>query len=195
MFGMGLKYLSFSLLFLIIGNSVFSQKYLSSEKPDITSEWKGNTFTSSTSFFENIENVPQFSVISKLLKNESLRKSLEDPEMVTIFVFSDDVFSNFSKEKTDSIIGDTKLMKTIVKNMTVPGRVDENSLRTEVKKQNGMVYLTTLSGQKLGVKEVNGRLVLQDLNGNTATITASNFTHKNGFFHIVNGLIYPLEKR
>jgi|SRR5690554_2501674 len=191
---MYLKSLSCLFLFLIIGNSVFSQKYLSVETSDISSEWKGNTFTSSKTFFENIENAPQFSVLSKTLKSESLRKSIETPEMVTIFAFSDEAFSNFSKEKTDSIVGNTNLMNAIVKNMVVPGRVDEHSLRTEVKKQNGLIYLTTLSHQKLGVKEVNGRLVLVDSEGNTATITETNFTHKNGFFHIVNGLIYPPEE-
>lgn len=181
-------------LFLIFGNSVFSQKYLAVETSDVSTEWKGNTFNSSKTFYDNIENAPQFGVLSKILKSESLRKSIEDQEMVTIFAYSNEAFSDFSKETTDSIVGNSKLMNAIVKNMVVPGRVDENSLRTEVKKQNGLIYLTTLSHQKLGVKEVNGRLVLVDSEGNTATITDTNFTHKNGFFHIVNGLIYPEEK-
>ncbi|MGB3343278.1 MAG: fasciclin domain-containing protein [Aequorivita sp.] len=191
---MYLKSLSCLFLFLIFGNSVFSQKYLAVETSDVSSEWKGNTFNSSKTFYDNIENAPQFGVLSKILKSESLRKSIEDQEMVTIFAFSNEAFSDFSKETTDSIVGNSKLMNAIVKNMVVPGRVDENSLRTEVKKQNGLIYLTTLSHQKLGVKEVNGRLILVDSEGNTATITDTNFTHKNGFFHIVNGLIYPQEK-
>lgn len=191
---MYLKSLSCLFLFLIFGNSVFSQKYLAVETSDVSTEWKGNTFNSSKTFYDNIENAPQFGVLSKILKSESLRKSIEDQEMVTIFAFSNEAFSDFSKETTDSIVGNSKLMNAIVKNMVVPGRVDENSLRTEVKKQNGLIYLTTLSHQKLGVKEVNGRLVLVDSEGNTATITDTNFTHKNGFFHIVNGLIYPEEK-
>ena len=191
---MYVKSFSCLFLFLIIGNSLFSQKYVSVETSDISTEWKGNTFTSSKTFLENIENAPQFSILSKTLKNESLKKSIEDPEMVTIFAFSDESFLNFSKEKTDSIVGNTKLMNTVVQNMVVPGRVDEHSLRTEVKKQNGLVYLTTLSQQKLGVKEVNGRLVLVDPEGNTATITDTDFVHQNGFFHIVNGMIYPPKK-
>lgn len=188
---MNLKHLSFLLLFLIFGNTVFSQKYLSTEIVDISSEWRGNTFNSSKSFYENIENASQFSVLSKILNNKSLRETLENKEMVTIFAFSDDAFSQFSKEQRDSIVGRTKFVNAVVKNMVVLGRVDEHSLKTEVKKHHGLMYLNTLSGEKLGIKEVNGNLLLVDSEGNTATITATNFTHKNGFFHIVNGLIYP----
>lgn len=192
---MNLKSLSFLFLFLLIGNTVFSQKYLSAETVDVSSEWKGNTFSSSKSFFENIEDAPQFSILAKILKDNSLRETLENKEMVTIFAFSDDAFSQFSKEQKDSILGNRMLVNAIVKDMVVLGRVDENSLRTEVKKHQNLLYLNTLSGEKLGVREEGGNLILVDSNGNTATITATNFVHKNGFFHIVNGLIYPPEKK
>ena len=192
---MNLKPLSFLFLFLLIGNTVFSQKYLSAKTVDVSSEWKGNTFNSSKSFYENIEDVPQFSVLTKILNNKSLRETLESKEMITIFAFSDDAFSQFTEEQRDSIVGKTTLVNAIVKNMVVLGRVDENSLRTEVKKHQGIMYLNTLSGEKLGVKEEDGSLIIVDSNGNTATVTATNFVHKNGFFHIVNGLVYPPEKK
>jgi hypothetical protein len=41
---------------------------------------------------------------------------------------------------------------------------------------------------------LNGQVVLFDSEKNIATITASNFYHKNGFFHIIDELVYPSEK-
>jgi hypothetical protein len=62
---------------------------------------------------------------------------------------------------------------------------------TAIEKNGGKAYFTTLSGETIGVKMLDGRVVLFDSEKNIATITASNFYHKNGFFHIINGLLYP----
>ena len=75
--------------------------------------------------------------------------------------------------------------------LAVPGRLDSNSLKTAVQKNSGKAYLTTVQGQLLEIKEEAGQLVLVDGHGNSATIIAPDFYHKNGFFHVIDGLIFP----
>ncbi len=183
---------TFLLLFIVfLGTTVSAQKYISAGKAEVSKEWEGNNFISTKTFAENIAEAPQFTVWTKLLKNEPLRESLENKEMVTIFAMTDTAFMELPKKSRDSILGNTKLMNSMVKYLTIPGRVDSNSLKEEVKKNGGKTSMKTLEGQTLGIKESNGELQLFDSENRTATIIASDFYHKNGFFHIVSGLIFP----
>jgi uncharacterized surface protein with fasciclin (FAS1) repeats len=88
-------------------------------------------------------------------------------------------------------LGNSKIINSVVKYLAVPGRVDSNTLKSEIAKKGGIIYLKTLEGESLGVRETNGELQLVDSENRTATIIAQDFYHKNGFFHIIDGLIFP----
>jgi uncharacterized surface protein with fasciclin (FAS1) repeats len=183
------------LLFIFcLAQTVSAQKYLSVEKAEITKEWEGNDFNSSKTLMENIADASQFTIFTKLLKDERLRENLEKNEMVTIFIFTDESFLELPKKSRDSILGNPLITQKLVKHLSVPGRMDQHSLKMAVLKNGGKAYLSTLSGESLGVREVNGELQLVDSDNRIATFVASDFYHKNGFFHIVNGLIFPETK-
>lgn len=173
------------------GANVSAQKYISTKNAEVSKVLGESSFTSSKTFYENIEEAPDFTILSKVLKSDPLRKKLEGQEMVTIFALADEAFLNLSKKTRDSILGNTKLVGSIIKYLAVPGRLDSNSLKNAVEKNGGTAYLTTVEGQRLTIKQEDGQLVLVDTHNNTAKIIAPDFYHKNGFFHIVNGMIYP----
>ncbi|MGO3182198.1 MAG: fasciclin domain-containing protein [Aequorivita sp.] len=183
---------AFFIIFIsFLGTQVSAQKYLSADKVEASKEWKGNDFTASKTFLENIIEAPQFTILTSILKDDALRNTLEKEEMVTIFAMTDSAFLELPKESRDSILGNKKLTSSMVKYLSVPGRVDSYSLKSALKKNNGIVYLATLEGEKLQVKEVNGQLQLEDSENHIAKIIASDFYHKNGFFHVVEGLVFP----
>ena len=174
-----------------LGFQASAQKYLSAETKEIATEWNGNMFTSTKTFVKNIEEAPQFTTLTAFLKNDALRKALEKEEMVTIFAMTDTAFLELPEKDRDSILGNTNITNSMVKYLSVPGRVDSYSLTSALKKKNGTIFLATLEGEKLGVEEINGQLQLIDSEKRTARIIASDFYHKNGFFHIIEGLIFP----
>lgn len=183
---------AFLLIFIcFLSIQVSSQKYLSADKVEVIKEWKGNKFTSTKTILENIEQAPQFTILTSILKGDVLREALAKEEMVTIFAMTDAAFLELPKKSRDSILGNTNLTKSMVKYLSVPGRVDSYSLKTALKKNNGTVFLATLEGEKLQVKEIEGQLQLIDSEKRNAKIIASDFYHKNGFFHIVEGLVFP----
>jgi len=53
----------------------------------------------------------------------------------------------------------------------VPGRIDSNSIKKAIKKNKGIAYFATLEGQKLGLKEENGQIVLFDSENNIGVIS------------------------
>src|SRR5690606_24361043 len=104
-------------------------------------------------FFENIEEAPDFTILAKILKNDPLRQKLDGQEMVTIFAMADEAFLNLNKKSRDSILGNKRLVSSIVKYLAIPGRLDSNSLKIAVEKNGGTAYLTTVEGQRLAIKE------------------------------------------
>ena len=183
------------LLFILgLSNYINAQKYLSLEKAEVSKEWQGNVFTSSKTLSENIAAATQFTILTDLLKDSKLQGSLDKNEMVTVFVFTDASFSKLAKKSKDSILGNPLITQKLVKYLSVPGRVDQHSLKMAVTKNGGKAYLATLSGEKLGVKEVDGVFKLVDSANRTATIIASDFYYKKGFFHIIDGLVFPEPK-
>ncbi|OAD92783.1 hypothetical protein A7A78_02420 [Aequorivita soesokkakensis] len=183
---------TFLILFIVcFGTAVSAQKYISTKNAEVSKTLGQSSFTSSKTFFENIEEAPDFTILAKIFKNDPIRQKLEGQEMVTIFALADESFLNLPKKTRDSILGNTRLVSSIVKYLAVPGRLDSNALKTAVEKNGGKAYLTTVEGQKLGIKVEAGQLVLVDEKNNTARIIAEDFYHKNGFFHIVDGIIFP----
>lgn len=188
---MMLKNISLLLFIVVCGNLVSAQKYLSKEMPVTSEEWNENTFTSTKSFTENISEAPEFTILSSILKDNDLSKAIENNEMVTIFAFTDAAFSEYSKKEKNALLANKKLMNSVVRYLIVPGRIDKHGLETEAKKHKDQFYLATLLGQKLKVIEEGGQLYLVDMEGRRAAITATDFTHKNGFFHIIDGVVFP----
>ncbi|SRX55659.1 fasciclin domain-containing protein [Aequorivita sp. CIP111184] len=188
---MELKNIILILFMVCFGTVVSAQKYISTKNTEVSKVLGESTFTSSKTFYENIKEAPDFTILAKILKNDRLRKTLEGQEMVTIFALADESFMNLSKKTRDSVLGNNKLVSSIVNYLAIPGRLDSNSLKTAVEKNGGKAYLTTVEGQKLAIREEAGQLVLVDEHNNTARIIAPDFYHKNGFFHIVDGVIFP----
>jgi len=188
------KKISLLLFIAVCSNFVSAQKYLSKEVPEISKNWNDNTFTSTKTFQENIAEAPEFSKLAKILKNENLSKRIESEEMVTIFALNDEAFSKLNKKERDSVTGNKLLLSSIINYLIVPGRIDQHGLITEAKNHGGKFYLSTLNGENLGVIEKEGKIYLEDSKGRLAAIIATDFYHKNGFFHIIDSFVFPAAK-
>ena len=179
------------LLLLCFSATVSAQKYLSKNNAEVSRTLGESTFTSNKTFYENIEEAPDFTVLAKVLKNGSARQQLEKLEVVTIFAVADESFLNLPKKSRDSILDSPRILNSMLTFLAVPGRVDSHSLKNEIAKSGATVNLKTIKGENLGVRNLNGTLQLVDSENRTANIIASDFYHKNGFFHIIDGLVFP----
>jgi uncharacterized surface protein with fasciclin (FAS1) repeats len=184
----------FVLVFCVVFATVNAQKYKVNSNTEVKTSWNGNTFSSTASFAENISKVTDFSFLNSVFKDKELENKLAYIEMVTIFAPLDVAFTSLSQEKRDALILNTSKMGETMKFLSVPGRLDFNSIKNAIEVNSGTAYFFTVSGTKLGAKMVDGKVVLFDSENNTATITATDFYHKNGLFHMVNGLVYSFSE-
>mgnify|MGYP000710380738 FL=1 len=181
------------LFFILLINTIgFAQKYTKTDTSELSKNWNKTTFYASKSFTENITEIPSFSILKKNLELGASTKEIEDQEMVTIFAMTNNAYEKL-KGVNDSIFDIVPITNriAIIKYHVIPGRVDKRSIKKAIQYKGGIAYFMTLQGVKLGIKEENSQLFLVDSFGNTSVISATDFYHKNGFFHIVEGYVLP----
>ena len=181
------------LFFILLINTIgFAQKYTKTDTSELSKNWNETTFYASKTFTENITEIPSFSTLKKDLELGSSTKEIEDQEMVTIFAMTNNAYEKL-QGLNDSIFDIVPITNriAIIKYHVIPGRVDKRSIKKAIQYKGGIAYFMTLQGVKLGIKEENSQLFLVDSFGNTSVISATDFYHKNGFFHIVEGYVLP----
>lgn len=181
------------LFFILLINTIgFAQKYTKTDTSELSKNWNETTFYASKTFTENITEIPSFSTLKKNLELGSSTKEIEDQEMVTIFAMTNNAYEKL-QGVNDSVFDIVPITNriAIIKYHVIPGRVDKRSIKKAIQYKGGIAYFMTLQGVKLGIKEENSQLFLVDSFGNTSVISATDFYHKNGFFHIVEGYVLP----
>ena len=184
------------LLSLIVFSGIYcnAQKYTNTEQNVVEKKWGEYTFSSKQTFFKNIELVSDMSNISDMLKDEVFRDLLESKEMITIFAPLDRSLLSFPENKRDSILNynNGSVLRNMLKYHIIPGRIDSHSIAKAIEINDGGIYYATLTGDKLGIKSMNGNIVLFDSMNNTAIIKETDFYHSNGLFHLVEGMVFPI---
>lgn len=175
---------------ILVGNVLHAQKYLSTENEKIVKEYRGVSFSSEVTLFENLNESGMFSKFAELLEAHGTA-TFSDGFMGTVFVIPDSTFERVAEENETLDLNDPVRMKELLHFMIVPGRVDNYSIRKAIDKSGGVAYFKTVSGEKLRIKLLGDKMVIIDSNGNTAEIIATNFYHSNGFFHIADGIVFP----
>lgn len=170
---------------------VSAQKYLSKEMDEVSKEWNGQTFSSNNTLSENLADVSQFSIMAEILKDPTIWKAIEKEEMVTVFLITDAAFYKLDKKEREALLKNKTMLKSMMNYLIVPGRIDQNGMEVSSQKHNGIAYLATLSGERLGVLQEDGTVYLVDSKGRKAALQSSNFYHKNGLFHIIDDLVFP----
>jgi uncharacterized surface protein with fasciclin (FAS1) repeats len=73
----------------------------------------------------------------------------------------------------------------------VKGNLDAAAVMAAIKKGNGKVVLTTVSGGKLTASLDMGKVKLTDESGNSAYVTAVDLKGSNGVVHVIDGVLLP----
>ncbi len=168
-----------------------AQKYVSKSNSEVTTSWNGTTFSSNKTISENISGLSSFSFLNSIFEDSDLLTVLESQEMVTLFLPSDAAFNKMTKEDLQAFLANAPKVNETVKFLAVPGRLDLATIKNSIRVNNGTAYFTTIRRKKLGAKLVEGDVVLFDAENNIATLSATDFYHKNGLFHIIDGIISP----
>lgn len=73
----------------------------------------------------------------------------------------------------------------------VAGNIDAAAVVEAIKKGKGKAVLTTVSGGKLTATIKEGKVILTDENGGTATVVATDLKAENGIVHVIDAVVLP----
>lgn len=83
------------------------------------------------------------------------------------------------------------MLANILTYHVVAGNLDSKAVVAAIKKGNGKVELTTVSGGKLWAMMDGKNVVLKDEKGGKATVTAVDLKGSNGVIHVIDSVVLP----
>jgi uncharacterized surface protein with fasciclin (FAS1) repeats len=142
---------------------------------------------------ENAVNSPIHKTLVAAVKAAGLVDTLNSAGPFTVFAPTDDAFAKLPAGTVDTLLKPEN-KATLVKILTyhvVPGRISSKQLMKMIKKGGGKATLKTVQGEDLTATMSDGKIMLTDAKGGTATITTADVFQSNGVIHVIDAVLMP----
>jgi len=127
------------------------------------------------------------------VKAAGLVETLQGAGPFTVFAPTNEAFAKLPKGTVESLLKPEN-KATLTKILTyhvVAGNLDATAVLAAIKAGNGKVTVKTVSGGSLTASLKNGKVILTDEKGGTATVTATDLKAGNGVIHVIDGVVMP----
>ena len=140
----------------------------------------------SRNIIQNAVNSKDHTTLVAAVKAAGLVDTLEGKGPFTVFAPTNAAFGKLPDGTVDNLVKPEN-KATLTKILTyhvVPGKLEASDLSDGKK-------LKTVEGEELMVKKANGKVMIVDAKGDTATVTISNVNQSNGVIHVVDTVLMP----
>ncbi|MHC1774958.1 MAG: fasciclin domain-containing protein [Lentimicrobium sp.] len=127
------------------------------------------------------------------VKAADLVTTLKSAGPFTVFAPTNAAFDKLPAGTVESLLkpeNKAQLAKILTYHV-VSGNLDAAAVMSAIKKGNGKVELTTVSGGKLTASIDMGKVKLTDETGKSAYVTATDLKGSNGVIHVIDGVALP----
>jgi len=127
------------------------------------------------------------------VKAADLVTTLKGKGPFTVFAPTNAAFDKLPKGTVESLLkpeNKAQLSKILTYHV-VSGNLDAAGVVEAIKKGNGTVVLTTVSGGKLTVTLEGEKVKLTDESGNSAYVIVADLKGSNGVVHVIDGVVLP----
>lgn len=127
------------------------------------------------------------------VKAADLVTTLKSAGPFTVFAPTNDAFAKLPEGTVENLLKPENKAKlaNILTYHVVSGNLDAAAVLDAIKKGDGKVVLTTVSGGKLSASLDMGKVKLTDESGNSAYVTAADLKGTNGVIHVIDGVVLP----
>ncbi len=135
-----------------------------------------------------------FSTLVAAVTAADLGETLSGPGPFTVFAPTNDAFAKLPAGTVEKLTTeDTETLKAILTYHVVAGSVDAATLTAAIADAGNAGYtITTVGGETLTAKIVDGEVVLTDAAGNTSKVTATDVAASNGLIHVIDTVLMPM---
>ena len=134
-----------------------------------------------------------FSTLVTALKAADLVDALSGEGPFTVFAPNNDAFAKIDSETLANLLKpeNVKALTNILTYHVVSGKLMANDVANALKSGNGKVKLTALNGQTVTAISKDGKIFLEDSQGNMSEIIATDVTGSNGVIHVISSVVMP----
>jgi uncharacterized surface protein with fasciclin (FAS1) repeats len=127
------------------------------------------------------------------VKAADLVATLQSAGPFTVFAPTNDAFAKLPNGTVDNLLKpeNKATLSKILTYHVVSGKLDAAAVLKAIKDGKGKVTLTTVSGGKLTASLREGKVILTDEKGGTATVTATDLNAGNGVVHVIDAVVMP----
>jgi uncharacterized surface protein with fasciclin (FAS1) repeats len=127
------------------------------------------------------------------VKAADLVATLKSDGPFTVFAPVNDAFAKLPAGTVDFLLKaeNKAALAKILTYHVVAGNLDAKAVLAAIKKGNGSVSLTTVSGGTLKASLDNGKVKLTDENGGAAYVTVTDLKGSNGVIHVIDTVVLP----
>ena len=134
-----------------------------------------------------------FSTLVTALKAADLVGALSGEGPFTVFAPNNDAFAKIDSETLGNLLKpeNVKALSNILTYHVVSGKLMASDVASALKSGNGMVKLTALNGQTVTARTKEGKIFLEDSQGNMSEIIATDVAGSNGVIHVIDSVVMP----
>lgn len=142
---------------------------------------------------QNAVNSKDHTTLVAAVKAAGLVNVLEGPGPFTVFAPTNEAFDKLPAGTVSNLLKPENKQKLtqILTYHVVPGRISTKDLKKMIKKGGGKAELKTVEGGMLTVTMSDGKFMITDEKGGTATITIPNVYQSNGVIQVINAVLLP----
>lgn len=128
------------------------------------------------------------------VKAAGLISTLASGGPYTVFAPTDAAFAKLPAGTLDTLLqpANREMLRSILTYHVVPGSVTAEQLIAMIQANGGSAALTTVQGGMLTARLVDGKVVLTDAKGGTATVIAADLKQSNGIIHVTDAVSLPM---
>ncbi|WP_310993649.1 fasciclin domain-containing protein [Aequorivita marina] len=127
------------------------------------------------------------------LQAADLTKTLKIEGEYTVFAPTNIAFEKLPKSNLDNLMKpeNKKQLQNLLKYHVLQGNMNVSEVLVKIKDAGGKLDVTTLNGEILTLTEKNGKVIVKDGLGNSATVTKANMGASNGVIHTIDKVLMP----
>lgn len=136
----------------------------------------------------------QFATLVAAVKAAGLVETLQGEGPFTVFAPVDDAFAALPEGTVESLLEaeNKDQLSGILTYHVLAGKVDAATLTNAIQNaEEGTYTITTVNGAALTVSIQDGKVILTDAKGNTATVIATDVDASNGIIHAIDAVVMP----
>ena len=142
---------------------------------------------------ENAVNSKDHTTLVAAVKAAGLVDTLEGAGPFTVFAPTNEAFDKLPAGTVDTLVkpeNKDQLTKILTYHV-VAGKLSAKDLKKQIKMGGGKATLKTVQGDPLTASIKDGKLVLTDEKGGTATVTIADVYQSNGVIHVIDTVLMP----